>query len=194
RAEESILAVESTKSYKPIDGDAVYNRLVQGLLFGEDHEVVQSKRAATVATPGGTGALRVAADFIRKASPDATVWVSEPTWANHPAASGAAGLRVAPFPYFDAAANRLDFAAFFKSLESIGRGDVLLLRACCHNPTGADPSIDEWRAIGDAIEARGIVPLVDFAYQGFAEGLVEDARGLREIVRPGVEAFVASSF
>lgn len=193
-AEERILAGETTKSYKPIDGDPVYNRLVQTLLFGDEHEVIRSRRAVTADTPGGTGGLRVAADYVHTVAPDATVWVSDPTWANHPNIFRSAGLRVATYPYFDPTRNTLDFKAFQAAIEKIPAGDVLLLHACCHNPTGVDPSPAEWQTIAEIVAARRILPLVDFAYQGFGDGLSEDAAGLRALLLPGVEALVSSSF
>jgi aspartate/tyrosine/aromatic aminotransferase len=155
---------------------------------------VTSGRAVTAQTPGGTGSLRVAADFVRKHFPTARVWCSKPTWANHAAIFSAAGQQVETYPYIDAAGRGLDFASMLKALEQIPAGDVILLHACCHNPTGIDPTHDQWRQLADSIHAKGILPLVDFAYQGFGDGLAEDAVGLRELARPGAELLVCSSF
>lgn len=194
RAEERILASESTKNYLPIDGAPEYGAAVQELLFGQQHEAVSSQRAVTVQAPGGTGALRVAADFIDKLMPGVTVWLSDPTWPNHPSIFRAAHLAVATYPYFDAANNRVNFAAMLAALHKIPAGDVVLLHACCHNPTGGDLTVEQWRQIADVVAERKLLPLIDFAYQGFAAGLQEDAAGLLAMCRPGVELLVASSF
>jgi len=194
KAEERILKQEKTKGYLPIPGDPQYGAAVQELLFGKGHEIVASKRAATAHTPGGTGALRVAGDFVKTMFPGKKMWMSDPTWPNHPGVFSAAGLEIETHPYFDAANNSLDFKAMMAAVEKIPKGDVLLLHGCCHNPTGIDPAPDQWRKIADVIQQRGILPLVDFAYQGLGVGLVEDATGLLELCRPGCEMLIASSF
>ena len=149
----------------------------------------------TLHTPGGTGALRVAADLIARLRPGATVWVSTPTWPNHPQVFAAAGLTTKSYPYLDPEP-RASWTRRACSPRCAGAaaGDVVLLHACCHNPTGIDPTADDWKQIGDVIAERGLLPLVDFAYQGFGDGLSEDGAGLRELVRPGAELLVASSF
>jgi len=167
---------------------------VQELLFGKQHEAVTSQRAVTVQAPGGTGALRVAADFIAKLMPGVTVWLSDPTWPNHPSIFKAANLAVATYPYFDAANNRVNFAAIVAALNQMPAGDVVLLHACCHNPTGGDLTVDQWRQIAAVVARRQLLPLIDFAYQGFADGLHEDTVGLLAMCRPGTELLVASSF
>lgn len=194
KAEERILGEEATKGYLPIPGAPAYSAAVQALLFGADHEIVSSKRAATAHTPGGTGALRVAGDFINKMFPEKKLWMSEPTWPNHPGIFTAAGLEIETYPYFDAATNSLDFEAMLGAIRQIPEGDAILLHGCCHNPTGVDPTVEQWNQIGDVLEERRLLPLVDFAYQGLGTGLVEDGAGLKKLCRPGCEMLVASSF
>jgi aspartate/tyrosine/aromatic aminotransferase len=193
-AEERILQSEHTKDYLAIDGLPQYDRLVQELIFGGEHEIVAGKRAVTAQAPGGTGALRVAADFIAKMMPGARVWVSEPTWPNHPGVFRSAGLEVHTYPYFDAATNGVAYAAMLEAIHAMPRGDVLLLHGCCHNPTGVDLSGAQWEEIAGVVAERHLLPLIDFAYQGFADGLAEDAAGLRALARPGQELLIASSY
>lgn len=193
-AERRLLAAEKNKGYLPIEGHAEYAARVQELLFGNGHEVLAGKRAVTAQTPGGTGSLRVAADFLRKHFPAASVWHSKPTWANHPAIFAAAGQKVEAYPYIDAAGRGLDFPAMLSGLAQIPAGDIVLLHACCHNPSGIDPTPEQWKEIARVVHERGLLPLVDFAYQGFGDGLIEDAAGLRAFVRPGKELLVCSSF
>jgi aspartate/tyrosine/aromatic aminotransferase len=194
RAEERLLAKETTKSYLDIDGSPAYAAAVQELLFGPAHEAVTSKRAVTIQAPGGTGALRVAADFLARVLPGRRVWISDPTWPNHPSIFRASGLEVATYPYFDPALNGIDFARMRGALEQIPAGDVLLLHCCCHNPTGSDLSGAQWQEVADVVAARQLLPLLDFAYQGFADGLRQDAIGLMTLARPGRELLVSSSF
>jgi len=194
RAEERILRQETSKNYLNIQGSAEYAAAVQELLFGPEHEVLTSKRVATAHTPGGTGALRVAGDFLKKMFPGKRIWVSQPTWPNHPGVFQAAGLEVKTYPYFDAATNSLAFDEMLAALRQVPEGDVVLLHACCHNPTGIDPTSEQWNQIADVIEERRLLPLVDFAYQGLGDGLREDARGLLTLCRPGCELLIASSF
>ena len=193
-AEERILHSENTKDYLAIDGLPQYDRLVQELILGAEHEIVAGKRAVTVQAPGGTGALRVAADFVAKMMPGARIWVSEPTWPNHPGVFRAAGLEVHTYPYFDAATNGVAFAAMLEAIHAMPRGDVLLLHGCCHNPTGVDLSSAQWEEIARVVAERHLLPLIDFAYQGFADGLAEDAAGLRALAQPGQEFLIASSY
>lgn len=193
-AEQRILARETHKSYLAIEGLAEYDRFVGDLLFGRDHEIVQAKRATTLQTPGGTGALRVAADLLKRKFPKARVWHSRPTWANHPSVFQAADRPLDTYAYIDAAQTGLDFPAMLEGLRKIPVGDVVLLHACCHNPTGIDPTLEQWRQIAAVIAERNLLPLVDFAYQGFGDGLEADAAGLRELSRPGRELLVCSSF
>lgn len=200
RANRLVLERQTTMSYLPIDGSPAYGAAVQNLIFGAGHEVVSSRRAATSHTPGGTGALRVAADFVRKHFPKATVWLTQPTWPNHPQIFAAAGVATKTFPYFDAASNSLAFDNVLAAIETMAPGDVVLFHGCCHNPTGIDPTPEQWKELADAVYRRGLLPLLDFAYQGFAEGISEDAVGLRAFVgdssspRPGAELMLCSSF
>ena len=194
RAEEQILLDEISKSYLGIVGAPEYATVVQGLIFGADHSLVSSGRAVTAHAPGGTGALRVAAEFIKRANPSARVWLSQPTWPNHANVMRAAGLEVATYPYFDAPANRLSFDALLETLAQLPEGDVVVLHGGCHNPTGIDPSPDQWAAIADVLTARRALPLVDFAYQGFAEGIDEDAAGVRTLCDRLGELLIATSY
>ncbi len=193
-AEERLLRSEATKSYLPIDGLAAYAALSQQIVFGSGHDILAAGRAATVQTPGGTGALRVAADFVRRISPQATVWLSDPTWPNHPNVFASAALQVQTYPYFEAETNSVAFDRMMAALETIPTGDVLLLHACCHNPTGADLSPQQWQAVSAVCAERGILPLLDFAYQGFGDGLDEDATGVRFVAEQCRELLVAASY
>ncbi len=193
-AEERLLRSEATKSYLPIDGLAAYATLSQEIVFGSEHDILRAGRAATVQTPGGTGALRVAADFVRRISPEATVWLSDPTWPNHPNVFGSAALQVQSYPYFEAESNGVAFDRMMAALETIPTGDVLLLHGCCHNPTGADLSSQQWQAVAALCAERSILPLLDFAYQGFGDGLDEDASGVRIVADHCREFLVATSY
>ncbi|MGI9428084.1 MAG: aromatic amino acid transaminase [Bythopirellula sp.] len=193
-AEQRLAASASVKSYLPIPGAPAYGEVVRQLAFGEAHEVVQSGRAASAHTPGGTGALRVVGDFLQANFPQLTLWMSEPTWPNHPNIFTAAGLPLQSYPYFDQASNGLDFEAMLAAIGQIPEGDAILLHGCCHNPTGIDPTVDQWKQIADAVYARGLLPILDFAYQGFADGIDQDAAGLRAFARPNSDLLVCSSF
>jgi aspartate/tyrosine/aromatic aminotransferase len=192
-AEARILAGQKTKVYKPIGGDPAYTRPVRDLVFGADHPAVTGGRVETLHTPGGTGALRVAGDLVRSISPGAAVWLSTPTWPNHPQVFGAAGLPIRTYPYLGDD-GELDIDAMVNVLRAVPAGDVVVLHGCCHNPTGIDPTGEQWAAIADAVTEAGTLPLLDFAYQGFADGLDEDARGLMTVVDRGRTMLVASSF
>jgi aspartate/tyrosine/aromatic aminotransferase len=192
-AEARILEAQTTKVYKPIDGDPAFLDAVRELVFGREHPIVAADRVGLLHTPGGTGALRVAADLIHALRPEATVWLSSPTWPNHPQVFEAAGLSIRSYPYL-APDGSLHLDALVDALRGVPRGDIVVLHACCHNPTGIDPTPTEWAAIADAVAASGALPLVDFAYQGFADGLEEDARGLMAILEVCLTVLVASSF
>jgi aspartate/tyrosine/aromatic aminotransferase len=193
-AERRLLESEVTKSYLPMPGDPTYGSLVQKLMLGEDHSIVTEGRGATAHCPGGTGALRVAGDYIHKLHPGSAIWLSDPTWANHPTIFGAAGLEVKAYAYRDEATNGLNFDAMLKSLEQVPAGDVVLLHGCCHNPTGIDPTVEQWLQIGELLNRRGVMPLVDFAYQGLANGIDEDAAGLRALCERVDQMLISSSF
>jgi len=193
-AEKRILAEEATKGYKPINGAPEYAKAVQELLFGAGHEIITSGRAATAHSPGGTGALRNTGEYLSRKHPDATLWMSSPTWANHKNIFAAAGVKISQYGYFDADANALDFDQMIEDLSKVNAGDAVLLHGCCHNPTGVDPTAEQWAKIAKLLKERGALPILDFAYQGFAEGLTEDAVGLRALAQPGAELLICSSF
>ena len=193
-AESRIIKDEDTKTYSGIEGFPEFGQQVLPLVFGEDHEVIASQRALTIHTPGGSGALRVVGDFLYKVSPNRTIWVSDPTWVNHINIYATAGLEVKKYPYFDKATNGLDYEALIAALEQMPAGDAVLFHGCCHNPSGVDPDNAQWKNIADIVHARGLLPVIDFAYQGFAEGIREDGEGPLQLVREGKEAFICGSF
>lgn len=193
-AEKRLLQNETSKSYLPIDGLPAFNSATQALLFGADHEIIRNKRAATAQAPGGTGALRVAADTVAKLMAGATVWISNPTWPNHPSVFQSAGLAVKSYPYFDPATNGIDFDAMLATLREAAEGDVILLHGACHNPTGVDLTPAQWQQIAQLLQERKLLPLIDFAYQGFADGLTEDAIGIQTIAQTGIDFLVANSY
>ena len=193
-AEKLILEQENSKGYLPMTGEPAYCAQVQGLLFGEGHEIIPAKRAATAQCPGGTGALRVAGDYLHTLHPGARIWLSNPTWANHNTIFAAAGLTCEKYDYRDPATNGLDFEAMCASIKKIPKGDVILLHGCCHNPTGIDPTPQQWALLGDLLAAQGVLPLVDFAYQGLAVGVEEDRAGLLELVKKVKQLLICSSF
>jgi len=193
-AERRLLEQETNKSYLSIDGLPEYGRHVRELLLGAGHELIAQRRGVTAQTPGGTGALRVAADFFQQKLRGQRIWVSRPTWVNHTSIFEAAGLQVDTYPYLDAAGTGLDLPALQAACEKIPPGDAICLHASCHNPTGIDPTPSEWRQIGQLLQARQILPLVDFAYQGFADDIETDRAGLLELVNVCPEVLVCSSF
>ena len=191
-AERRLVDREASKSYLGIDGDAEYGDRVRNMMFGDDDPY--AGRAVTLQVPGGTGALRVAADFIHAMYPQARIWCSQPTWANHQNVFSAAAVSTESYPYFHAAENRLDIDSMLAALSTIPSGEVVLLHACCHNPCGIDPTADQWQQIAQVVAERGLLPLIDFAYQGFGIGLDEDAVGLRQLLATGTDALICSSF
>ncbi len=193
-AERRILEQESSKGYLPMTGEPAYCAQVQELLFGEGHEIIISKRAATAQCPGGTGALRVAGDYLNTLHPKAKIWLSNPTWANHNTIFAAAGMKCEQYDYRDPATNGLDFDAMCASIKKIPKGDVILLHGCCHNPTGIDPTPEQWAVIADLLAEQGVLPLVDFAYQGLADGVEEDRAGLLELTKKVKQMLICSSF
>lgn len=193
-AEERLVANQTTKDYLAIDGLHTYGDRVQELIFGVNNPLLASGRAITAQSPGGTGALRVAADFLAKTAPGKGIWLSDPTWPNHPSVFKSAGLTVNTYPYFDAASNDVAWDALVAALNTIPEGDVLLLHGCCHNPTGIDLNLDQWQQIAAIVAERKLLPLVDFAYQGFADGLREDAAGVNLLAESAPEMLVASSY
>ncbi len=193
-AEKILLASEKTKSYLPIPGDPGYGKNVQKLLFGEENEVITSGRAVTAHAPGGTGALRVGGDLLKKFYPDAKVWLSSPTWANHNAVFSAAGFELEQYAYYDSENRQLDFEGMTASLENIPGGDVVLLHTCCHNPSGVDPDREQWRRIAAISNEKGWIPFLDFAYQGFGESVEADRFAVEQFSALGRDFLVASSF
>lgn len=194
QAETWLLANEHSKSYLSIPGVPELQRETQTLLFGENHPIIHEGRAKTAQTPGGTGALRVAADFLLRAAPKATVWLSNPTWANHRAIFEAAGFPVKTYRYYQQSAQGLDREGFLADLEQMQSGDVVILHGCCHNPSGIDLDLEAWQAVATQAKARGLICLVDFAYQGFGDGLTEDRQGLHTLLDAGLGVLIASSF
>ncbi len=194
QAETRLLDAENSKTYLGIPGTADYALAVQQLLFGAASSIISEGRAQTAQTPGGTGGLRVAAELISRQIGATRVWVSEPTWANHIGIFQAAGLEISRYTYYDADRHDMDFEAMLADLGQASAGDVVLLHGCCHNPTGIDPDRDQWARLAELCATRGLLPLFDFAYQGFARGLDEDAEGLRLFVEQCNEILIASSF
>lgn len=194
KAEQYLLENETTKNYLSIDGLADFARCTQALLFGNQSPLITAGRARTAQTPGGTGALRVAADFLATQTSVKRVWISNPSWPNHNNVFKAAGLEVCEYHYYDPANHTLDFDGMLASLKQVQPGDVVLFHGCCHNPTGIDPTAGQWQQLAQLSQTNGWLPLFDFAYQGFARGLDEDAEGLRIFAASHQELIVASSY
>jgi aspartate/tyrosine/aromatic aminotransferase len=194
RAEAKLLVEAAPKTYLPIEGSEEYGGHVRALLFGADHPFVRDGRAVTVQTPGGTGGLRVAADLLKAKLGASKIWVSDPTWANHQAIFQAAGLECATYPYYDASRQTLAFESMRAALSEIAPRDVVLLHTCCHNPTGIDPTPAQWGELADIAAKQRFVTLFDFAYQGFGDGVEEDALPIRAFADKGLEFFVCGSF
>ena len=189
-AERQLWETERTKTYTGLAGEPAFHAALSGLILSD---VVASDRIAAVATPGGTGAIRQAFELVRMASPDARVWLSDPTWPNHPSILRYLGMPMASYRYFDGATRGVDFGGMMDDLNRVSPGDVVLLHGCCHNPTGANLTLPEWAAVADLLVAKGAVPLVDLAYQGFGDGLETDAGGTRLIATRCPEVLIAAS-
>ncbi|NMP16145.1 amino acid aminotransferase [Thalassotalea sp. Y01] len=183
---------EDTKVYIGPTGSALFNDKMTELVFGE-HRVISENRVRTVSTPGGTGALRVAAEFIRSCKPGATIWVSDPTWANHTGLFQASGLTVKTYPYYDFENKNLKFAEMKAAIANVASDDVVLFHACCHNPSGMDLNQQQWQEMVELAKEKGFTPLIDMAYQGFGDGLNEDAYGVRLMADSVDEMILASS-
>ncbi|MEM7611540.1 MAG: amino acid aminotransferase [Pseudomonadota bacterium] len=192
-AEQQILDTQITKSYVGIAGSESFNQQMTALVFGSDHPALAEQRITTVQSAGGSGGLRVAAELLDSLRPDCTVWVSTPTWPNHTPLLSSAGLRIETYAYYDSQVGAIDEAAMLASIARIPEGDVLLLHGCCHNPTGADLTLEQWQRIGEICVQRNLLPFVDTAYQGFAEGLEQDAAGVRLLASMVPELIVVSS-
>lgn len=192
-AESRLMAVENTKAYQGMAGDPEYNQRMLDLLFGYDHSILGSGRIKSIQAPGGSGALRVGAEVIRKARPDAVLWVGVPTWPNHIPLLGSAGFNIREYPYYDIESRQVNVEAMMETLRQVPAGDMVLLHGCCHNPTGADLTPEQWDAIADLALERGFVPFIDTAYQGLGDGLDQDAYGMRMMAERLPELVIASS-
>lgn len=193
-AEKRLFDLETSKNYLAIDGVAEFNARTKELLFGKDSEIVKKVRAKTVQSLGGTGALRIAAEFIKRQTKAQNVWISNPTWPNHNAIFNAVGITIREYRWYDAERKALDWDNLIADLSNAGEGDVVLLHGCCHNPTGIDPTPEQWKILADMSAKNGWLPLFDFAYQGLANGLEEDAIGLRTFAQNHKELLVSSSY
>lgn len=180
--------------YLPMEGLGSYRQAIQTLLFGAGHPAVEGGRVATVQTVGGSGALKVGADFLKRYFPESQVWVSDPTWDNHRAIFEGAGFKVNTYPYFDQQSRGLNFDGMLATLQTLPANSIVLLHPCCHNPTGVDLSQAQWQQVIEVVKARSLIPFLDIAYQGFGEGLVDDAYAIREVARAGVPCLVSNSF
>ncbi|MBL0091915.1 MAG: aspartate/tyrosine/aromatic aminotransferase [Piscinibacter sp.] len=193
-AEKLMMEAPKARGYLPIDGIAAYDKAVQGLVFGADSAAVKAGRIATVQALGGTGGLKLGADFIKRINPGAKVLISDPSWENHRALFESAGFKVENYPYYDAETKGVDFASMLGALNAAPAGTVVVLHACCHNPTGYDISADQWSQVVQAVKARGLVAFLDMAYQGFGEGIAEDGAVIGQFMGAGLDFFVATSF
>jgi aspartate aminotransferase len=193
RAEQAIIDAQVSKTYVAIAGNAGFNSGVEELLYGKDHPVLKAGRVATVQTPGGSGGLSVAGHLLARSKPGARVYISDPSWPNHLPLLKLSGLQLENYPYYDYAKHRVDFDAMVGKLDKASAGEIVLIHGCCHNPCGADLSKEQWEALTQLCERRGLVPFIDLAYQGLAEGLEEDAYGVRLMAARLPEAVVVSS-
>ncbi|HEX6705861.1 MAG TPA: amino acid aminotransferase [Albitalea sp.] len=193
-AEKQMVESPKARGYLPIDGIAAYDKAVQGLVFGAESEAVKAGRIATVQAVGGTGGLKVGADFLQRVNPKAKVLISDPSWENHRALFEGAGFAVESYPYYDAARLGIDFDGMRSALNAAPAGTVVVLHACCHNPTGYDITQAQWKDVIASVKARGLVPFLDMAYQGFGEGIAEDGAVIGLFMAAGIDFFVATSF
>ncbi len=193
-AEKARLEAQPPRGYQPIDGLAAYNKGVQALVFGAQSPLVTEGRVVTVEALGGTGALKIGADFLKRTFPNAKAYISNPSWENHRALFEAAGFTVETYGYYDPATRGVDFAAMKASLSALEAKSIIILHACCHNPTGADLSAEQWKEVVALCKDTGLIPFLDMAYQGFADGLEEDGIAARLFAESGMQFFVSSSF
>jgi len=194
RVERDMLETVAPRGYLPIDGLPAYDRAVRELAFGAESAVIKEGRAVTVQAVGGTGALKIAADFLRRITPAAEVWISEPSWENHRQLFEGAGFPVSAYPYYDPATHGLNFTGMVEALGKLPAGTIVVLHACCHNPTGVDLTPDQWTQVIETVKARALVPILDIAYQGFADGVEADSAVIRRFVEACSPVFVANSF
>ncbi|MBX8576734.1 amino acid aminotransferase [Pseudomonas cichorii] len=185
---------QAASLYLPMEGLAPYREAVQNLLFGADHPALLEGRVATIQTVGGSGALKVGADFLKYAFPESQVWVSDPTWENHHALFGGAGFKVHTYPYFDSSTGGVDFEAMLDKLQTLPARSIVLLHPCCHNPTGADLSVAQWDRLIELVKSRQLIPFLDTAYQGFGRGMNEDAYAIRAMASAGITTVISNSF
>ena len=193
-AEKLMMEAPKPRNYLPIDGIAAYDQAVQKLVFGENSPLLAEGRVATVQAIGGTGGLKIGADFLKRIRPDAKVLISDPSWENHRALFESAGFVVETYPYYDAAVRGVKADAMVAALNAAPEGTIVVLHACCHNPTGCDLTPAEWTKVVEAVKARGLTPFLDMAYQGFGDGIAEDGAVVQMFVQAGVEMFVSTSF
>jgi aromatic-amino-acid transaminase len=193
-AEKARLEAMPARGYQPIEGLAAYNQAVQKLLFGAESPLLKDSRVVTVEALGGTGALKVGADYLKRLFPDAKVYISDPSWENHRALFESAGFSVENYPYYDPVTRGVNFAGMKSCLDGLPANSVVVLHACCHNPTGADITAAQWQEVVDVIRARNLVAFIDMAYQGFADGIAQDAVALDLFAASGLQFFVSSSF
>ena len=193
-AEKAMMEEPKARGYLPIDGIAAYDSAVKGLVFGADSEVVQSGRVATVQAIGGTGGLKIGADFLKKISPNAKVLISNPSWENHRAIFQNAGFEVGTYSYYGAATRSINFDGMLADLNAAAAGTIVVLHACCHNPTGYDITAEQWEQVIAVVKAKGLVAFLDMAYQGFGHGIAEDGAVIGKFVAAGLNIFVSTSF
>jgi aromatic-amino-acid transaminase len=193
-AEKQMLEAPKARGYLPIDGIAAYDKVVQGLVFGADSDAVKGGRIATVQGLGGTGGLKIGADFLKKVEPTAQVLISDPSWENHRALFTSAGFTVGTYPYYDAAAKGINFDGMLAALNGAAKGTIVVLHACCHNPTGYDITPAQWSQVVQAVKARELVAFLDMAYQGFGEGIAEDGAVIEQFLAADIDFFVSTSF
>jgi aromatic-amino-acid transaminase len=193
-AEKMMMEAPKARGYLPIDGIAAYDKAVQGLVFGADSEAVKAGRIATIQALGGTGGLKVGADLLKRMNPAAKVLISDPSWENHRALFEGAGFVVEQYPYYDAVSRGINFDGMLAALNAAPAGTIVVLHACCHNPTGYDITTAQWSQVIAAVKARGLVPFLDMAYQGFGEGIKEDGAAVDLFMAAGIAFFVATSF
>jgi aromatic-amino-acid transaminase len=193
-AEKMMMEAPKARGYLPIDGIAAYDKAVQGLVFGADSAAVKAGRVATVQTLGGTGGLKVGADLLKRMNPGAKVLISDPSWENHRALFEGAGFGVESYVYYDAAKRGIDFGGMLSALDQAAPGTIVVLHACCHNPTGYDITPEQWARVIATVQARDLVPFLDMAYQGFGEGITEDGAVVGLFMAAGLDFFVSTSF
>ncbi|MDG1996034.1 MAG: aspartate/tyrosine/aromatic aminotransferase [Emcibacteraceae bacterium] len=193
KAEQYLVENQATKTYLSPAGNPEFNKLVQNMMIGEDHVAVKEGRVSTFQTPGGTGGIRIGLEFVRACNPNANVWISAPTWPNHTAITKAIGLTPKDYRYYDMKKGEFLYNEMLEDLSAAQAGDVVILHGCCHNASGADLSHDQWNEVADLMLAKGLIPFVDFAYQGFGNGIEEDSYSARLMAEKLPEALIASS-